>query len=226
MNKITFALVFVVLFCGAGFAIGNATATYAGSSKYNGTSAGSMVMEGGNITGISVATNTSTEKWAGMYGNVSGQIVLARAGTSPYMYSWTWSAANTGEVCASTNSAPVWTALAAATRAAIDSAWAFTTTDADSATSTLSDASGYVNVNTQGVTGAAAYTRNTTDATAWQTVAIAGLGGSTKAPYGFCVNVSSVKSNFAGESVNFQLIVPTNQTDATYETYYFYVELV
>ena len=67
----------------------------------------------GNVTELSIVSDSVTQTWQGYYGNVSGTIQLAD-GSSNVMYNW--SATNpTGEVLASVNSTVDWASIACAT---------------------------------------------------------------------------------------------------------------
>ncbi|MCP4647680.1 MAG: hypothetical protein GY852_08095 [bacterium] len=221
MNKTIWALAFLVLCSGMTFAIGNATTTEVAQSGYDGeTAAGSILTEGGNVSETDIGANQSTEKWAGFFGNVSGQLVLAEAAASPYMYSWTYSGTG-GEVCASIDTNFPWADLQATLNATIDSVWGFDPNDADSANNTMTDTTGTVVVDAQTETSTAVTTEGN-----WQTVALGDGTEAATSDFAFCVNITSGGTNFKGGTSDYQLMVPANETVATYETYYFYVELI
>jgi hypothetical protein len=225
MNKTIWAIAFVVLACGTAFAIDNATATEIDQNKFTGTgTAGNITTEGGNVSQLNIGTNISTEKWAGMYGNVSGQIVLSEAANSPYMYSWVYDVANGGTVCASKSSVPVWVGLTAALKDSIDSVWVFPGGDADSANRTMTDAGASVVIN-----GAATpVSANVSTVGGWNTVAVRNMTGTsanTEPDFAFCVNINGAGTAFTGSNADFQLMVPTTETALAVEQYFFFVEL-
>lgn len=227
MNKGLMLALFGVLLGSTFAAITNVTDTVEGvTGKYTynlGTA--NTTTEGGNVTEVNLSSNSSTEKWAGFYGNVSGNLLLAQSYTTPAMYVWTWAPASGGEVCASTGADFGWSAVQTTTRNLIDAAWYFATGDSDSATSTLTDGSATYDVN--GVTGATTgtYTNDNSGAAVWQTFALDDTG-TAKGDFAFCVNMSTTNT-FApnGNTGAYQLMVPTNETVNTFETYFFFVEL-
>ena len=226
MNKTIWALAFVVLCSGMAFAIGNATVDQHTTSKWvDVTGAGNIVTEGGNVSNVTLDVNLSTEKWAGAYGEIDGNLVLAEdLGTANFMYSWTYNDSAGGTACVSTNSNPTWASAAGGIAAsAIDTAWGFTPEDGDSAVNTLDD-SGLVAIN--GLTLAASAAA--IDLGTWETVVVGGLGTGGTLPYAFCVNISqTAKNNYrgAGYPVDYEVMMPANQTATETETYYFFVEL-
>jgi len=223
MNKTIWALAFVVLCSGMAFAIGNASVTENTQSGWSDvTGAGSIITEGGNVSNVTLDVNTSTEKWAGAYGEVDGNLVLAEnLGTANFMYTWVYDEASGGTVCVSTNNNPTWASVVGGVAAtAIDTAWSFTGSDADSAANTVTTTAS-VTLNGASVTGNA-----TSDTASWETVIVGGLGGGGKADYGFCVAIDSTGSNYVGNAVDYELMMPTNAAASTTETYYFYAELI
>ena len=226
MNKTIWALAFVVLACGFSFAVVNSTTTEIDQSGFEGlTAAESVTTEGGNVTEVDLGTNASTEKWAGFFGNVSGELVLAEAGTGPYMYRWTYDVGSGGTVCASIGDNPVWT-FAAIASGVIDAvtAWDFPVADADSATRTMTNTSGQVTL--EGALQPASASLTSEGGTTWQTVAYGTGGATTKDALIFCVNITEGGDNFKGGDSDFQLMAPTNSTVDTTEEYFFYLELI
>lgn len=229
MNKTIWALAFVVLACGTAFAIDDAAATVGTQDKFPGqpTAPGNFTTEGGNVTDVDLEQNASTEKWAGIFGEVAGNLVLSDSTSTQYMYDWAWLQAAGGTVCASTNNAPTWASVAAAVAGDIDTAWGFTAADADSETSTMTG-TGSVVINTATVGPSIAVTTyDGAGASTWQTVALKGLGGAAKAPFAFCVNIDTTgtATAFDNSTADYQVMVPTNAAANTFETYYFFVEL-
>jgi len=193
----------------------NATLVEEGRYNYTGGIANETT-EGGNVTGFNLTGNDSTDRWAGYFGNVSGEIVLG-INASNIMYDWAWNGA-AGEVCATATAGTFdWAGLAAATAQELNSIFSHAASS-DNATSTLTDASGTINIEGTSVTSTAVI-----DDQNWQTVAIGDGGGASKADYAFCVNLTAGAPTVAGSSGNYQLMVATQP--ATIETYYFFMDL-
>lgn len=226
MNKGLMLALFGVLLGSTFAAITNVTDTVEGvTGKYTydlGTA--NTTTEGGNVTEVNLSSNSSTEKWAGFYGNVSGNLLLAQGYTTPAMYVWTWAPSSGGEVCASTGANFGWSSVSNTLRATIDTAWGFASGDSDSAQNTMTDGSATFDVN--GVTGTTTgtYTKNNAGANVWQTFAL-NDGGATKDDIVFCVNMSTLNTFSVGGTGAYQLMVPTNETYGQFETYFFFVEL-
>ena len=228
MNKGLMLAALAVLLCGSAFAaITNVTDTVEGTTgKYVYTyGTANTTTEGGNVTEVNLTSNSSTEKWAGFYGNVSGYLLLAQSYTLPAMYVWTWSADSGGEVCASVGSDFAWASLATETAADIDTTWGFTATDSDSAANTFTDASASYDVNGQTGTTTGVNTYDNTGTQDWETFALNDGGGNNKADIAFCVNMSDTNTFAVGGTGAYQLMVPTDEAFGAFETYFFYVEL-
>jgi hypothetical protein len=223
MNKTIWALAFVVLACGTAFAIGNATVTPGTQSKYAGiANTGNVTTEGGNVSGVNVNSTTSTEKWAGFYGNVSGNIVLAEAGQSVFLYTWTANQSN-GEVCVSTAANPSWATLGAGVASIVDTVWSYASADTDSAVNTFKTTEDYA-IQNQTITGAASAT---TGMGSFETGIINTTSpAATQDNLAFCVKSNAAGLNYRNQSANFELIVPTGQGATDTEQYFFFVELV
>ena len=195
--------------------VSNATFVEEGRYNYAGGMANDTT-EGGNITGFNLTGNDSTDRWAGYFGNVSGEIVLG-INASNIMYGWVWNGA-AGEVCATAAAGTFdWAGIAAATAQEINSIFSHVASS-DNATNTLADGSGAIDIEGTSITSTAA-----TDIQGWQTVAIGDGGGASKADYAFCVNLTSGAPTVAGSNGNYQLMVATQP--ATIENYYFFLDL-
>ena len=220
MNKGLMLAAFVVML-GSLFAIAGAdNAVFVETGRYAPGSAASQVAEGGNVTGLNLSGNDTTEKWQGFFGNVTGLLVLGFDRTA-VMYDWSWSAANGGEVCSSTDAAVAWGSLAGAVApAAVDATWGYAAADSDSATNTLTAASGTVNIAGVGYTSAA-----TVDNYGWQTVVLNDTTGGT-GELVWCVNISAGTGAIHGNA-DYEQMVPTTEGGGPgpYSTYYFYLEL-
>ena len=230
MNKTIWALAFVVLCSGMVSAIENASATQISQSGWsNATGAGHISTEGGNVSDVDVSTGQSTEKWAGAFGNVTGDLLLAQVGDSNFLYTWAYSAADGGEVCVSANNNPTWSLIGSVvTIAQIDSYLGFTSADADSATNTLTESGSFsIGGITQGA--APAVTTNTGVATTWQTGALNVSSTATDVTaFAFCVNISNNGANYKSGTSDYQAIMPTDDTEGpgVVDNYYFYLELI
>jgi hypothetical protein len=222
MNKTIWALAFVVLCSGFVFAIENASidgTSY--QSGYEGSGdAGSIVIEGGNVTGTNLSATQSTERWAGFYGNISGYLVLAETGHVDYMYRWTYDTGTGGEVCVSTNDGPVWADIVETTAEYVDDVWNFGAV-ADNATETVDTTESFV---------IAGQTVTDTDAIIIQSDSsfVSGLLAFAETPatedeFAFCVNIAT-GTNYNNTAADYEIMAPTPPLDT--ETYYFYLELI
>ncbi len=222
-NKWIYALFGVLVMGGVVFAISGATVgTETERGRWSGNTSGSIVTEGGNVSGVNVTAGTLTSKWASFYGNVTGSIVLADSAATN-VYSWTWAAADGGEVCLSTDQSFDFASLAGSgTGANVDSTWSFTTTDADSATNTLTESC------TVALDDAASVTSNTgvTLDSGFQTCSVTDTASpAAEGDFAFCVDIDSAGTNYNGEAADFEVMVPTSDGSSDTETYYFFVEL-
>lgn len=224
MNKMIWALAFVVLCSGMAFAIGNATIDGTVSqSKYAGeATAGDVTTEGGNVSTVDLTGTDSTERWAGAYGDVSGTLVLAEAGDTEYMYNWTYDTGDGGEVCVSVAENFDWTALAAANLTDLSSAWDFGD-NADNVTETFDDGEQTFEIAGQTISDVLLADTGGAD---YVTGAINDGAGSAQNNFAFCVNITDESSNYDGETVDYEVIMPTDDGVDDEETYYFYLELV
>ena len=178
-----------------------------------------FITEGGNVTELNLSANISTEKWAGLWGNISGQIMLSDGSNT--FYSWSWTSANGGVVCAQPSATADfdWTSAAAATAGDVDNAFSFATGDTDSATSTLTQSCS-ITISGSTVSGAAAQT-----ASGFQTCALKDTGTPTKGDLSFCTDISSGTTLFNSKTGDYALLLPTNENAGQTETYVFWLEL-
>lgn len=177
---------------------------------------------GGNITNLELSGDVLTSKWQGYYGNVSGTITL-RDAVGNYMINWSWSEVS-GEVLATTNSSPNWSAtLVAANNTSIDTAWHFNASDIDSAANTFTNATEEVTISGDTATTAQARTYNSTGTKAWNTTVVGGLNTTGyKDHYLFAGIIVADGNSYNNRTIDFQMIVPTEEDQ---DTYYFYMEL-
>lgn len=220
MKKLLWVVAVMALFCGTAFAIGNATGSEQSQSGWTNTnqSAVSITTEGGNVSNVDLSTNASTARWAGAYGNITGNLVLGEDGVTSFMYTWTVSNADLGEVCVSQNAAPTWANFAVTTRAEVDTAFGFASGD-DQAADFFTDASAVLTVGgTTPIT-----TTGATTLGSWQFGAAEFTGTPGESDLAFCANISQQATDYKGHAVDFELMFPT--TTGTQDTYYFYLEL-
>ncbi|MBD3389541.1 hypothetical protein GF415_01135 [Candidatus Micrarchaeota archaeon] len=204
--------------------LSGANITFISSSKYHSNiSAGNYTTEGGNVSSVNLDSNSSTERWAGFYGNVSGNLVLAEETSSVFMYDWQWNPSNGGEICISTNSSLSMFFIAAATGAEIDSAWSFSPSVSDSGTNTFNLTNCSMDIGGADLHGADH--ADTGPAGGFSTCAFKTVSGlPAKEEMIFCVNVTD-GTLYDGNPGNYELIAPTNDAPNSYETYYFYASL-
>ncbi len=194
--------------------------TVVSSGNYTNTANANVTTVGGNVTNMNFNSNISTNKWAGFWGNVSGKTVLS-PGTAMF-YTWTWTPTSGGDVCAVASPTGFnWAAIAITTATAINSVFGHGAAT-DNATNTLNDATCSVNVAGTSVTSTGNYTGG---GTAFQTCAIQDGAATAKSDFAFCVNITGAGNLFNGQTGNYELLVPTNKTLGSTETYYFWLEL-
>ncbi len=218
--KYGFAIALLLL-AGLAFAIQPAESWQVGpQGKYTQVGAANVVTEGGNVTELNLSSNISTEKWAGYWGNVTGQIVLAPNNVDMF-YTWAWTSADGGEVCAvAAASGFDWSTIQAATGADIDSVWLFDVLDIDSGTNTFAagcnvDIAG-TPVNTeQAVTGGGLETCVVADNAA----------PAAKDELAFCVNITAGTTLFNTLTGDYELLTAADEVAGAVETHYFWLEL-
>jgi len=186
--------------------------------------AGSIATEGGNITSANVAANTLTDRWAGFFGNVTGNIYLtdASGGTTGYLFMWTANSP-TGYVCVSENNNFPFGSAENTTAVDINGAWSFGAAT-DNATNTFTTSTCDITFYNpyKSITGTA-NAKNATNS-AFETCAIDHTTASAETDFAFCTAINQSGKNYLNDSADYELIVPTTVGNAT-ETYYFYAEL-
>ncbi|NYZ60136.1 hypothetical protein H0O01_00365 [Candidatus Micrarchaeota archaeon] len=230
MNKGLMLAAFAVLLLGSAFAIpqnSSASAGTTGNYTRQIAAAGSVYIEGGNVTETNVSRAGSTEKWGAFYGNVTAGLALAQSDTAAPVYTWAWDLTNGGEVCASTGSAFVWAAVLPTTASFIDALWSFVPGDVDSANNTFNDATAnYAFAGDGSGTTTGVFTYDDVGADTWETFAVnESASPASKDDVAFCVNISATNDRWDAVTGGYQLMVATNETANTFERYYFYVEL-
>lgn len=228
-NNVNKKLVVLALLLSTGLVLAITEAqgiTWIAEGKYDPATAGGDTTEGGNVSNLDIAGNMSTDKWAGYWGNVSATMHLSPADDhTDIFYSWSWSPASGGEVCAvAASSGFNWASVAAVTTGNVDTVWGFTGADIDSAANTLGESCA-VTVASTSVSGSVG---ETTGGAQFQTCAVGDGGAYTaglKENLAFCVNITNGGTLFNGDDGDYQLLVPTNESVGGDETYYFWIEL-
>jgi len=216
----------LLLFAGLAFAIQPAEDWDVGAQgRYTQVGQASVITEGGNVTELNLSSNISTAKWAGYWGNVTGDIVLAPNNANMF-YTWTWSATDGGEVCAvAAASGFDWSAVQAAVGSVVDTIWYFDTGDTDSGTNTIATA-GDMEVAGTLVTGTDCTTTGTGGGDIFETCILADNAAPTlKDELAFCVNITGAGTLFNGQTGDYELLTATNETAGSTETHYFWMEL-
>ncbi len=186
-----------------------------------------VTTEGGNITNVSVyAADQLTDRWAGFYGWVTAaNIVLAASGDTNYLYQWAGNLSDGGEVCVSTDPAFGWSTVQSALDSDIETAWTFGAV-LDSAANTYNNSNCALNF-----TGIPTGNTNTSDwvnhqLDSFYTCVFKDTGSVTvKNDLAFCSPILENTINYNNTYIDYELIVPTNDSPASTETYYFFVEL-
>jgi hypothetical protein len=225
MRKIYLGIMALVAFMGLAFAIQPVQNwTVLSTGMYSGTPAPGYVTQGGNVTNLNIASNISTTRWAGYWGNVAGNIVLSPA--TDIFYQWAWTSANGGKVCAIAAPAGFdWTQVQAAAGSDVDTVWGFGAST-DNAVATLATPSsitiGSIAVNPTDCTntGGSGYTTCVVGDKATGT-----LTAGEKGDLAFCTAIDSTGTPFNGGAADYELLAPTNQTISQTETHYFWLEL-
>ncbi len=181
---------------------------------------GSATVQSGNITLIEIESNASTYRWAGLIGNVSGNIVLGDS-NNYQMYTWT------GEgrmVYASTAGAITWSALEDETGPDVISSLAYLGLGADNYSATFNQAAENIGSGIfSTLTSDFAYTRNSAGVGTWKTYSLTDTTN-----FVWAGRVIEAGDSYAGDTVDFQMIIPEDGTggDAVSTTYNLWVELV
>lgn len=230
--------ILMALFVAAGlaFAAPVGASTTAGTPVTLGTTTvGTASAWGGNITQVNLTINSSTQRWQGFYGSVTGSLRLASGSNSTgFSTVKTWTVSNLrGQVYASTSSNVDFTAVnsTAVTLADVDSAFSFLSGFSDAAANTGTDnANPAFNVSQYTVAGNSRpliTTNSNASAGVWKEVVLAhgaNLSNPTNLVFVGLLNNSGVAYN--GASANYQIIVPENSVgENTATTYYFYGEV-
>ncbi|NYZ60140.1 right-handed parallel beta-helix repeat-containing protein [Candidatus Micrarchaeota archaeon] len=200
-----------------------ANVTVGSTGRYSSNiTAGNVTIEGGNVSGVDLSSNESTDRWAAFYGNVTGSKVLAQSVDVQMIYVWLWNSSSGGVVCASTGPTPL-SSIMGATYADIDAAWSFPPSSADSAANTFNNSNCSQRFGSTTVSNSyyadTGYSGGFTTCS-WKSVAVP-----SKAEMLFCTNITYNGPLFNGQPGDYEIMVPTAYGTGVYETYYFYVNL-
>ncbi|RME31300.1 hypothetical protein D6789_03100 [Candidatus Woesearchaeota archaeon] len=211
-------LVLVLLLAHSVLAVSNASVsnfTQEGNYSWNATSiSGTQVS--GNITHTSLFLNSTTYRWAGISGNVSGNIVLGDAGANAL---FTWS--SSGILVYASEAQPDWNSVVDATKDDVVSSYPFLGEGApDNYTGTFTGAPEDISSITFSITSDYAPALSN-GGTPWKTYSLSDgvniiFAGRVKAGGDF---------NYRGRITDFQMILPENGQDTNPTTYNLYVEL-
>ena len=197
------------------------------SSRLTDTSAGSRVARAGNVTEVNVTSTKSTAKWAGYFGEVTSALKLGIGSSVLYDFG---SGVNTQikSVFAAPDASFDFSNLLAAAVANVDSAWGFTATDKDSATTSFTGTATIATVTSVPIVNLLAYTGAGAPSS---TLYKSGLFTDSAAPaqefdFAFGVAVDADERDFRNTTVvDYELIVPTNTTASVGQTYYFFLDV-
>lgn len=204
----------------------NGSVTAGNQSRYQQPAAvaGSLVTEGGNVTEVNISgTNSSTERWAGFYGNLSGSNLVLGDSTGNEFYAW--SVGNVNElwkVYASEDSNPTWASLVAGGCSGNCNTWVYNGAWADNYTNTFtsSGAARFADITIANINYTLSF--NYPGDPTWPTYDLSDGTGEDI----WAANISTSASAFNNQSgVVYQLLVPANPNPDTSVTYYFYLEV-
>lgn len=206
MKKNIMLLLALSVFIGGVFAIGNSTGSeYVDSGRYVEDTIGSQQIDGGNVTTVNISSNTSTTKWAGFKGNLTGSLILSDTDVANAFYKWEWTPGANSVICASDKSNFVWGSVASISAAALETTLGGVyAIGLDKTTNTFTVDTGTITIGGNPITNTAmASVLNPTS----QTLAV------QNTDLAFCSNTLT--------NEEFAVLVPATTT----KTYYFYVEL-
>jgi hypothetical protein len=232
-NLAILGVIFLMLI-GAAFAASRTTAvTNQFLTRWSPTGAGTLPTEGGNISETNLTGTSLTDRWAGVFGNVSASVILSSGGnTVRTLYNWSWTATNGGYACASQGSAFDFAAASGANNGSViawdnrgvqllNTQWGFAGA-ADNATQTFTGNCSALTFTQKTITGASRASHM--GSSTFDTCVINDSTGA-KTNWAFCSNISATGTNYFGNQSNFELILPVAYGAAQVETYYFYLEL-
>ena len=200
-----------------------ANVTEVSETTWGGRNPQGIVVQGGNISGLSVTGRSKSLVWQGFFGNASGNLTLADSADNQ-MYSWTVSNI-TGEIYASSSNAVTWTSITGQEDCNIETSLTGGGPDSVRRTFTNASLSKTWQVGDINVTAACrTFTYNTTNRGTgfWEEIILTDSANYIYA--GELLNNSlTAGQGFNGGTHNFQFMVPDKKGAQT-ETYYFYIE--
>ncbi len=218
MKKIFFVLAILVLLVlpfARAAQPGAATTSSADKGNYTGGTAGTASVISGHVYHVDLNGTQGTYKWVGIYGNVSGTIVLADSNNKQF-YNWTGA---TGVLVYASDGTINWNGLSDEDGTNMPS---YLTSGTDDYTSTFTGASTDI--------GSKIYTISSDYATPFPTASNFSVyslkDGSGNLVWAGKV-LSPAKPTYDGDSADFEMLLPENGTsnDNTATTYNFWVEL-
>ncbi len=189
--------------------------------RWNGTEPGNLQLNPGNITPLNLSATLLTNHWAGIYGNITSEVVL-RSNLS-VVYSWTWTPQQGGIICASTNSSLLQPILIGANGTDIDTAWEMTG-DSDSGNNTFVAANCTMTFGSLQIANASYATTGNGDGFYTCLFKEKPSQVPVKANMVFCSNIINDGTLWDGQTGNFEMMVPTSGMGAT-EVYYMYASI-
>ena len=190
--------------------------------RWGGNSSGNLSTQGGNITEANLSATTLTGRWAALFGNVSGSVLLGDD-ASHIVYTWAWNASNGGIVCASTNSSLSTFLAFPGYSSEIDNAWGFAGTAGDSANNTFTGRNCSMNYGPTTISGADY--ADTGVPGGFETCAFKSYTSPDKAGLLFCSDIIDGGQLYNGQKGDFEMIVPTTPAAGASETYYMYMSV-
>lgn len=194
------------------------------NGQYQNIAAGSVNIDAGNITYADLAVNTSTLKWAGVYGNTSGNIILGDS-SGNRLYVWTAE----GNLVYFTSAAVVdWSTIADANGTWVDSKYPFLSSANTSDTYANTFTGSNESIGSQIFTTLHSDYASTlsSGANTWKTYSLKVDSGATAV---FAGKVNAAATAYNGQKADYQVIIPENGTgtgDGVPTAWDVYVELI
>ncbi|MGM5480849.1 MAG: hypothetical protein ACQESE_00395 [Nanobdellota archaeon] len=212
-----FAAVFLMAVSLAFAAPGGASTTEGASEQATGTSSTTVDTEGGNVTYVDVSGTSITGRWAGFFGNISGNIMLGDSSDNQF-FQWTVSDLTGAVVYAANTTVTDWTQanFDPASNAVMPSYVQGSLTDNFTNTFTASEEFSSSSLTVADVPFATTW--NSTGVGNLKTYALQSIADNALVFGGLAVDDTD---GFNGNSVDYQILVPAETTTS----YSFYLEL-
>lgn len=196
----------------------DAQSTAGSTGQYSTSAANTVSAEGGNVTQVNVSSDSSTGKWQGFWGNISGSLQLGDGSATFY----DWSSVSFQAVYASPGNSITWGSLTSLSGnlTAKDTDYGFTSSDADSINNTMTGASCNAGTEIASADGVTPY-NSSGSAGSWETCIAEDTSDLAGTVFGTNI-ISAGADAYNGDNVQYQLMVPVN--GAT-QNYYFYLEI-